>query len=1485
MRLNRKWLYLGGLVTILTLLLTLTWALPAGAVGTLDQGNISVDKDYVSPTIESGSDMGLKARTIMVTLDNEDLNSTQSVRDGGDLGPVTIKVTSELIATRTGAFRVQLDSGTDGFAMTVPDGTVKPDDLDNNPETTVGAKLLILPIVGSVVVDSDTANKVEDALGTPQVINAKTGLIEFPLLDDIAAEAEIVLSYDTSKSETALVTIRGEGNLDLLLVEGSAQGEYSESFVVDDPADVTMNNEAVIHEQHSIPSGLRGYVASDNETISTFYMNYNGARGTLSGAEAYQTALGALSDSTDSDSPRGIASDRTFYARVANPPIRDGQDADVAETIADVRHDAPSDVTVDLMNAQQGILSFTTTNVFDGFSGGDIEVDYVGSDSFYVTVNNGPINLTGVNELDDIVISDTGPVPSVSAGAIKIVLPTTDDDTASPDADKMFDLVSIGNDGTNCADCRVRIGVATGPKDRDDPAPLANRYSVLGISYSGLERVDIPDGRHSANGTNSGSTHLFSRVLAYAPADMNATAEGVQHDVDVVSTINGINASDITVAMMDDKPRINGRTVWFSMNASTLVGSDAATDDATFDITYTREVGVLPQNALNPDAEMLRPVVALANGARLRVSSANDSTSVDAETRGPSFSNPMPAHKSGSSSNSELLSIDVSDALSGVKKDTIVLKVRAGTGAVRTVENDDLSITDIEGGYRASIALNEVRNLGSGATLNVSTSRETAINWYAMAKDIAGNAATSDSNNEKRDKSGTDANEAQTASAKAGYDDCHRRSAGSDDCYSFTVDGVSPSLQRAYTGDWYNSGESRVEGDRRISRDNYLPGSSSKMSVRVVFNEALDGSTVSADDFTVGGAVPDEALWYPSGSTDGASGPDTSNGGIRRSVFLTVGQMATDATPTVVLTGSVSDLAGNSVSSGSKTAEDGIAPGATVSVDVELHKKTVNVTVVTDEAVRLQSPDVLLWVSDALDNGYDRELDETDTFTVERESKTGPDNASNPLVIRDADGELVDGDPTMEANWNLRLSKAPILDKSSGSRTGDVDLNDIQVQVFRADTPSTSRDDVVTKTGLVNDAKVVRNAKNGDITLRIRQALGKGDKIVVTYRGTDPDPANQFPTVPDNVRGVPVTGAQNTWTYKLDITRDGKYAVTAEMEDSSLNRGSGGVPDPKASGATVFEIDGELASDSDTDAVSTPEDTANAAFEDPFDIFLHWDNEADEYVGDSNNTVTLTKALLDGEDVSENAVRQDANSYIIEIESISLGRHTLIYNAEDEAGNTNARDRTLDFTVTERPTWRLSLRKGMNLVSLPSNPSDGNVDDVFGGAAEIDLVFTFENGQALVAVRNPGTGGFAGTLKAIDARHAYWVRASNSAKVEINIPTTSAQTVLPSIAVTGGEWNLVPVLSLGSIASSDAGSGAAPGTLMDADAYLGDFQIAFGWQSGRWTRIDPDPTTGDAAANRLKDDIDEPPQAGDDPLKVGMGYWVLYTDDAFIVPR
>jgi hypothetical protein len=269
--------------------------------------------------------------------------------------------------------------------------------------------------------------------------------------------------------------------------------------------------------------------------------------------------------------------------------------------------------------------------------------------------------------------------------------------------------------------------------------------------------------------------------------------------------------------------------------------------------------------------------------------------------------------------------------------------------------------------------------------------------------------------------------------------------------------------------------------------------------------------------------------------------------------------------------------------------------------------------------------------------------------------------------------------------------------------------------------------------------------------------------------------------------------------------------------------------------------------------------------------------------------VTLTKAELDGMDVMEYLDRQDAYTYIISIEEVGLGQHTLKYNAEDAAGNSYPSDRTLTFTVKERPTWDLKLLKGNNLISIPADPSNGDINAVFGGVSEVDLIYTFEGNLVKVAIPGPD-GQFIGTLDTIDSRHAYWVSATTQVTVPINIGATGTRAVLPSIQVEGGQWNLLPVMSLGRVDDPTPGTGAKAGTTIDPDAYLGDFQVAFGSERGRWMRIDPDPTTGDEAAGRLKNDLpSDPPNAqadkDDTPLKVGMGYWVLYTEDAFITPR
>ncbi len=1486
MRLNRKWFYLGGLVTILTLLLTLTLVLPAGAVGRLDPGSLTAGKAFVSPdgAVETTVSDPATDGTIKVTMTNLALDVVQTVDENNDdILQVVLSVTAAISPTSTDLLVIDLDEA-----------------IVNAPvSNSAGAGVLTtdnaitsahLPILGGLQVTGSFINGFASSdIGTPVIRNAADGVIEIPINGTIPSGADIELSYQTSKQQSALVNIRGDSrNFDLLLVEGkTTPGVHSESFVAVDSDLVTLNPaQGVIHEQHVIPSGLQSYRELEGERISAF-------------STAHNTDLGTLSSALPAG---GVANDVVVYVQVANPPIRK-RDATSGAAV-NIGLNAANDViykdidtldTPTVVSAEQGILSFAANTTGTAkFTGATLDLDYIGSDSFSISVDHGPIDLGTAADLDATLVAETvlsgDAAPSVSSGQIKIVLPTTDDDSAAPSGHSVLELVSITDDGNRCKQCKIRLGVTTDPKNGDEPNPFNSRYSVLGISYVGWEPVNFPNSMLA-----EGESYTFQRTLLSPPADPDNDGSYGKSFSDLPAGLTMGFARNDT----DTADRVSGRSVWFTMSnpvdspagpAITLSNTD------TFNVGYDRKVGALPRNALNPDAG-LRPVVAVGQTGRVLVTSGNDSLRINAEGEGPKFSNPAPAHKAGSLNNDETISIDVTDSQSGVDKTTIELTVTAGSGNPWNVENKDLTITDIDGGYRASIALDEVRDDGAGVTLSVSATADTTIAWSATAEDLAGNTGTSDA-----DTTNLDDDDEPIL-----------------DPYTFAVDGVSPTMERAYTGDWYNPAggeEGRVEGDRLISPNNYLPGGSKATSIRVVFSEVLDGATVEASDFTVDGVTPSAAQWYGMGSTDGAGeepNEDTVDGEIGRSIFLTVPAKNSDETPTVALVGSVSDKAGNAVTNDSKVAADGMAPGATLRVDVPLSQKTVVITVTADEDISGAHPELNFWVSDALDTGF-LTLDEMDIFTVGRENPDGPSDNTNPLVLRDSANQVV-----FSGNLNaaelpagqtsvdlpLTLSKAPMLDRSSGSRTGDVDGNDITVEVVQANPVGTVDSKVTEDTA----ADTVVNPRSGRINLKIQESrtggsgsdildFEVGDEIHVTYRGTAPDRANPLNGVPEAPSGRRASDGGNVWTYEVDISRNDRFAVTATMEDDERNEGSGGIGNPKTNGAVVFEIDSELAGNSEMDAESTPDDAPAGAdpvaFDDSFDIELSWPDEANEYVGDSVSTVTLVKAELDGIDVMEFADRQNAYTYVVSIEGISLGQHTLSYRAEDAVGNTSSSDRTLEFSVKERPTWDLNLRKGNNLISIPADPSNSDINAVFGGVSEIDLVYTFEGNLVRVALPGPD-GEFIGALKTIDSRHAYWVSANSAVTVPINIGATGSTTVLPSLQVKGGQWNLIPVMSLGRVDDSTPGDGAEAGTPVDPDSYLGDFQVAFGSERGRWMRIDPDgpsrpKTDNDEGFDRMTDDLpSDPPDvdadAADTPLKVGMGYWVLYTEDAFITPR
>ena len=785
MRLNRKWLYLGGLVTILTLLLTLTLVLPAGAVDHLNNGSLATDVDYVSPDT---TNLDADDRMIEVTLTNDSLDDTITVEEDGDFGAVSIEVIEVISPRTTTEITVEIDSPADQSPISVhlPEGI-------SFAFANVGA---ILPVTGALVVDSDeTATVVANALGTPRIINAVKGLIRIPVSDDLEVGDMIVLSYETSPQETALANVGGDSdNFDVLAVEEvGGPADYIADFEVAGQVTIRMHSDVggnastIVHEQHSVPSGLQGNLVIEDEEISNRY------------SDADATMLIEDDTTTTAVNEADLDAGAMFYIRVANPPLRD-RDGEGGGGLAD----NPSDVDVrdpdfevtEITNAVQGIVKLTVSSGRMLEEDETVEIDeYRGSDSFYIEVNHGPIQ------------GMTAPIDRAALNNIIVVPSSTD---ALADSGDVLALISIGEGvDTICDDCRVRLGVVTGDtgraEDDEDAVDLPGRISVLGINYEGSERINI--------GGALSDARTFQGTLDFDPVNVagtNVNDDGDHiidgQDIEVVSHSLGTSET-ITVESVD------GRIVEFMSSTE-----DTDSDD-TVDVAYAIRAGGDPRNALRPNMDP-RPIIAVSAGSRVVITSGNDTATVDAEEDAPTFSNPSPAHRGATDDDDQLISVDITDDLAGVDEKSVKLSVTV-RNADYPVPNSDLDFEDIDGGVRVSVALGDVED-ANGRSPRIDPDEETQIRWYVTAADTAGNSTRSDAVVDVDGESDTQ---------------------GKQD-YTFNVDGESAGLNRAYTGDWFDTVDERVEGDRRLGVENYLPGASRDTSVRAVFNESLDCTTV-----------------------------------------------------------------------------------------------------------------------------------------------------------------------------------------------------------------------------------------------------------------------------------------------------------------------------------------------------------------------------------------------------------------------------------------------------------------------------------------------------------------------------------------------------------------------------------------------------------------------------------------------------------------
>jgi len=202
--------------------------------------------------------------------------------------------------------------------------------------------------------------------------------------------------------------------------------------------------------------------------------------------------------------------------------------------------------------------------------------------------------------------------------------------------------------------------------------------------------------------------------------------------------------------------------------------------------------------------------------------------------------------------------------------------------------------------------------------------------------------------------------------------------------------------------------------------------------------------------------------------------------------------------------------------------------------------------------------------------------------------------------------------------------------------------------------------------------------------------------------------------------------------------------------------------------------------------------------------------------------------------------------------------------------------------ATDSAHYRIPLLPGPNLISIPVEPTNGDIKSVFGAESAISLVMTYDNptGLWLVAYRDtapesPTFGEFITSdefdLSTIDARHAYWVLSNEPLELPVPLPThLGGMPILPpSIEVYEG-WNLVPVV----------GPNHHPaGSRIDAADYFKGLNwkvaISYNTSEGHFETV-----------QRLRMRWLRRKKSGPGPsVEFGRGYFVYVEKDGSIVPH
>lgn len=266
--------------------------------------------------------------------------------------------------------------------------------------------------------------------------------------------------------------------------------------------------------------------------------------------------------------------------------------------------------------------------------------------------------------------------------------------------------------------------------------------------------------------------------------------------------------------------------------------------------------------------------------------------------------------------------------------------------------------------------------------------------------------------------------------------------------------------------------------------------------------------------------------------------------------------------------------------------------------------------------------------------------------------------------------------------------------------------------------------------------------------------------------------------------------------------------------------------------------------------------------------------DEDEYTGDSYKKVTVSEVKLkakvsstvDGDTITEalgDLFTNDNISYTLAV-NLTPGTYNISIKGKDDAGNEVSGN--TDFKVVAKAKFSLSMKPGINLVSIPGSPvGDGGNLNVLLKDLPVTSVVRYSrtldvagSNPWLTSTKDAETGLFTGDISVLEPGQAYFITAtaSTTAKVLIEQPS---MVLPPTIAINQG-FNAIGFWSI------------AGETNADIDDYL---------NSIAWTvayTFDPTPGIGWSVIRP------DNPAAVDTQAAQGNGYLVFATADGTLTP-